>query len=284
MSKIAPHDSAKRTLRERIAALEWQYWVARLVPMLYITILTLGLPKILTQSFVVSELGATPEQKIRRHLRAISIKVLAHGERVGSGVLLERHDRVYTVITNAHVVQASSAPYQLQTHDGQIYAAALIAPPTGHNRDLSILRFQSHQRNYITAKLAKVAPKVGDRVWSAGFPIGTDDKVDRQFNDLDKAPWGLDTVDGQTTHVLPIAITGGYGIGFDAGIRKGMSGGPLVDRSGELIGINGVHANPLWDTPEILENGAIASDDLKAQIHNSSWAIPIEYVRGYLRL
>jgi S1-C subfamily serine protease len=252
--------------------------------MLYVTILTLGLPKILTQSFVVSELGVTPEQKIRRHLRAISIKVLAHGESVGSGVLLERHDRVYTVITNAHVVQASSAPYQLQTHDGQIYAAALIAPPTDHNRDLSALKFQSHQRSYITAKLATVAPKIGDRVWSAGFPIGTNDKVDRHLNDLDKAPWGLDTIDGQITHILPIAITGGYGIGFDAVIRKGMSGGPLVDRSGELIGINGVHANPLWDTPEILENGATASDNLKDQIHNSSWAIPIEYIREYARL
>jgi S1-C subfamily serine protease len=284
MSKIAPHDSAKRTLRERIAALEWQYWIARLLPMLYVTILTLGLPKILTQSFVVSELGVTPEQKIRRHLRAISIKVLAHGESVGSGVLLERQDRVYTVITNAHVVQASSAPYQLQTHDGQIYAAALIAPPTGHNRDLSILKFQSHQRSYITAKLASVAPKIGDRVWSAGFPIGTNDKIDRHLNDLDKAPWGLDTIDGQITHILPIAIVGGYGIGFDAVIRKGTSGGPLVDRSGELIGINGVHANPLWDTPEILENGATTSDDLKEQIHNSSWAIPIEYIREYARL
>jgi S1-C subfamily serine protease len=284
MSKIAPHDSAKRTLRERVAALEWQYWIARLVPMLYITTLTLILPKILTQSFVVSELGITPEQKIHQHLSAISIKVIAHGESVGSGVLLKRHHQVYTVITNAHVVQASSAPYQLQTHDGQVYAAALIAPPSGHNRDLSILRFQSHQRSYPTAKLATTAPKVGDRVWSAGFPTGGNDTVDRHLNDLNKAPWGLDTVDGQITHILPVAVAGGYGIGFDAGIRKGMSGGPLVDRAGELIGLNGVHANPLWDTPEILENGSTASNELKEQIHNSSWAIPIEYVLDYTRL
>jgi S1-C subfamily serine protease len=283
MSKIAPHDSAKRTLRERVAALEWQYWIARLVPMLYITTLTLILPKILTQSFVVSELGITPEQKIHQHLSAISIKVIAHGESVGSGVLLKRHHQVYTVITNAHVVQASSAPYQLQTHDGQVYAAALIAPPTGHNRDLSILRFQSHQRSYPTAKLATAAPKVGDRVWSAGFPIGTS-TVDRHLSDLDKAPWGLDTVNGQITQVLPVAIAGGYSIGFDGAIHKGMSGGPVVDRAGELIGINGVHANPLWDTPEILENGSTASKELKEQIHNSSWAVPIEYVLDYTRL
>jgi S1-C subfamily serine protease len=283
MSKIAPHDSDKRTLRERVAAIKWQYWIARLVPMLYITTLTLILPKILTQSFVVSELGLTPEQKIQQHLRAISIKVIAHGERIGSGVLLKRQHQVYTVVTNAHVVQASSAPYQLQTHDGQVYAAALIAPPIGHNRDLSILRFQSHHRSYHTAKLAAVAPKVGDRVWSSGFPSGTD-PGERQLNDPTKTPWGLETVDGQIMHVLPIAIAGGYQIGFDGGIRKGMSGGPLVDQSGALIGINGVHANPLWDTPELLENGVTASDELKEQIHNSSWAIPIESIRDYAKL
>jgi S1-C subfamily serine protease len=282
MSKIAPPDSAKRTLRERVAAIEWQYWIARLVPMLYVTVLTLILPKMLTQSFVVSELGITPEQKIHQHLRAISIKVIAHGERIGSGVLLKRHHQVYTVITNAHVVQASSAPYQLQTHDGQVYAAALIAPPSGHNRDLSILRFQSHQRSYPTAKLATTAPKVGDRVWSAGFPIGTS-TVARNLKDVEKAPWGLDTIDGQISQVLPVAIAGGYSIGFDGAIRKGMSGGPVVDRSGQLIGINGVHANPLWDTPEILENGSTASDELKEQIHNASWAIPIEYILDYAR-
>jgi S1-C subfamily serine protease len=284
MSKIAPHDSAKRTLRERVAEIEWQYWIARLVPMLYVTVLTLILPKILTQSFVVSELGITPEQKVHQHLRAISIKVIAHGERIGSGVLLKRHHQVYTVITNAHVVQASSAPYQLQTHDGQVYAAALIAPPSGQNRDLSILRFQSHQRSYPTAKLATTVPKVGDRVWSAGFPTGGNDKVDRNLKDVEKAPWGLDTIDGQISQVLPVAIAGGYRIGFDGAIRKGMSGGPVVDRSGRLIGINGVHANPLWDIPEILENGSTASDELKDQIHNASWAIPIEYILDYTRL
>jgi S1-C subfamily serine protease len=283
MSKIAPHDSAKQTLRERVAAFDWQYWISRLVPMLFVSTLTLMLPKILTQSFVVSELGITPEQKIQQHLRAISIKVIAHGQRVGSGVLLKRHHQVYTVITNAHVVQASSAPYQLQTHDGQIYAAALVPPPSGHNRDLSILRFQSRRRSYITAKLAPVKPKIGDRIWSSGFPVGDSKKGDRQ-QDSEKAPWGLDTVEGQITHVLPVALVGGYSIGFDAGISKGMSGGPLVDLSGELVGINGVHANPLWDTPEVLENGAATSDELKEQIHNSSWAIPIEYVSDYDRL
>jgi S1-C subfamily serine protease len=252
--------------------------------MLYVTTLTLVLPRILTQSFVVSELGVTQEQKLQRHLRSISIKILARGEHIGSGVLLARQQQVYTVVTNAHVIQATSAPFQLQTHDGQVYAAALIPPPTGQNRDLSILRFHSNNRTYQTAKFATASPKIGDRVWSAGFPIDGVDPAGRPLSDSSKAAWGLEIVNGEITQILPVAISGGYGIGFDRSIRKGMSGGPSIDRSGRLVGINGVHANPLWDTPELLEDGSMVNDVLQEQINNSSWAIPSEFVRDFSRL
>ena len=286
MSKT-PHDSTQQTQhvgasapqKDRVASPQWQDWIVRMAPMLYVTTLTIALPKILTQSFVVSELAITHEQRLQHQLRSISIEVLAHGKTIGSGVLLHRQQQVYTVVTNAHVIQAASAPFQLRTHDGQIYATALIAPPTGQNRDLSILRFKT-KRTYAVAKFAVASPKIGDRVWSAGFPLISDTDVPEP----PKAVRRLNTVSGQITQILPIAISGGYRIGFDRAIRKGMSGGPMLDRSGELVGINGVHANPLWETPEILENGSTVNDALQEKISNSSWAIPIEYVKSYARL
>jgi hypothetical protein len=123
MSKLTPRDSTKPPLTDRVNADRWQYWFVRVVPMLYVTTFTIVLPKILTQSFVVSELGSASEQKLRQQLRAISIKVIAHGETIGSGVLLDSTnqqrsggagspaatalDRVYTAITNAHVIQST---------------------------------------------------------------------------------------------------------------------------------------------------------------------------------
>jgi S1-C subfamily serine protease len=242
--------------------------------MLYITTLTIALPKILTQSLALSDLGGIQEQKLQQQLRSISIKVLAHGETIGSGVLLHRQRQIYTAITNAHVIQSASAPFQLQTPDGQVYAAALISPPSGKNRDLSVLRFQSQNR-------ATATPKLGDRVWSSGFPlVGGSEQID-QSTALSKAPWGLEIVSGQITQILPISISGGYRIGSDQVIRKGMSGGPLINKIGEIVGINGVHANPLWDTPVTLENGTKVSDELQDRINNSSWAIPINFVEEY---
>jgi S1-C subfamily serine protease len=245
--------------------------------MLYVTTLTIALPKILTQSWLFSELAATQEQKLQQQLRSISIKVLAHGETIGSGVLLHRKQQVYTIITNTHTIQSASAPFQLQTHDGQVYAAALITPPTGQNRDLSILRFQSRKRIYPTAKLARSNPKIGDRVWSSGFSL------DRP-SDTSKPAWAPNIVTGQITQILPIAISGGYRIGSDYPIVKGMNGGPLINRSGELVGINGIRTNSLWDNPELLEDGSIVSDVLQHQLERSSWAIPIEFIRDYTRL
>lgn len=249
--------------------------------MLYITTLTIAIPTILTQSLLLSDLGAAQEQKLQQQLRSISIKVLAHGETIGSGVLLHRQRQIYTAITNAHVIQSASAPFQLQTPDGQIYAAALIPPPTGKNRDLSILRFQSQHRIYPTAKLATASPKIGDRVWSSGFPLMSGTEPLDRSTVPSKAPWGLNIEIGQITQILPISISGGYRIGSDQAISKGMSGGPLINKTGEVIGINSVRANPLWENPTTLENGTRVSDVLQDQINNSSWAIPIEFVEEY---
>jgi S1-C subfamily serine protease len=276
MSNLIPPD--------RSGSAKWQYWIAGIVPILCVTTLTIALPGLLIQPTVVADLGAMQEHKIQAQIRSISIKVLARGMTIGSGVLLDRQDRVYTVITNAHVIQSSSAPFQIQTPDGQIYAVALIAPPTGHNRDLSILRFQSVDRTYHTAKLAADRPKIGDRVWSSGFPLADVASLPENLlqNPDSEAATGLSIADGQVTHILPTALTGGYNIGSDNAVKKGMSGGPLVDQQGNLVGINGVHADPLWEIAETLENGATVSGELQEQIDNFSWAIPIEFVKEYV--
>lgn len=273
MSKLTPPD------RPNFA--KWQYWIAIVVPLLCVTSLTLILPGLLTQPRMVPELGVDRQQRLRQQIRSLSIKIMANGESIGSGVLLDRQDGVYTVVTNAHVIQAASAPFKIQTPDGQIYAAALIPPPIGQNRDLSILRFQSLDRIYITAKLAPTSPKIGTLVWSAGFPLDTAPLPANSQAVPTVAPWGLTIADGQITQILPVAIAGGYKIGSDNAIRKGMSGGPLVDGDGNLVGINGVHADPLWEVSETLEDGSTVSGKLQEQINSYSWAIPSEFVKEY---
>ena len=57
-----------------------------------------------------------------------------------------------------------------------------------------------------------------------------------------------------------------------------MSGGPVMNLSGQVIAINGVHAEPLWGNPYNWDDGTVPSEQDSAKLAESSWAIPIETV------
>jgi S1-C subfamily serine protease len=251
-----------------------RYLLVRLLPFLYMMVTTLAVPTVFRSEFNSTELSEQQEETLQQQIRSIGVKVLARGESLGSGILLDRSNGVYTVITNAHVIQSGTAPFQVQTPDGQIYVAALVAPPIGQTQDLATLRFQSVDRTYHTAKRATTPIKIGDRVWSAGYPL--ERRSDNQSN-VDN--WGLMISRGTISQLLPKPLTGGYNIGYDNPIKKGMSGGPLLNQQGELVGINGVHADPLWDAPNTLEDGSTVHRQLQDQIDELNWAIPISVLR-----
>ncbi|MFM6409050.1 MAG: serine protease, partial [Microcystis sp.] len=58
-------------------------------------------------------------------------------------------------------------------------------------------------------------------------------------------------------------------------IKNGMSGGPLLNRQGKVIGINGIHAYPLWGKSYVFADGTVTSPALWEQMSRLCWAIPI---------
>ncbi len=54
-----------------------------------------------------------------------------------------------------------------------------------------------------------------------------------------------------------------------------MSGGPLLNRQGCVVGVNGMHAYPLWDAPLIYADGSQVDERLHQTIVRLSWAVPI---------
>ncbi|MCP6758063.1 MAG: serine protease [Fischerella sp. CENA71] len=202
-------------------------------------------------------------EQIRRNAKLITVKVISK-EFLGTGILLKKQDSVYTVLTNAHVLRADDPPYRIQTPDGRSWSANSPKNVKFGTNDLAILQFRSPNKNYTVASIA-FNSAVGDEVFAAGFPYADEGKEK-----------GFTFTTGKITLKLPKALEGGYQIGYTNDIQKGMSGGPLLNHQGEVVGVNGMHAYPLWDAPSVFSDGSEADQKLHEQIVRLSWAVPTE--------
>jgi S1-C subfamily serine protease len=200
------------------------------------------------------------------HLRAITVKILAGNNSIGSGTIWQSSNGNSRVVTNSHVLNASKQPFFIQTDDGKVHPANIVTPANWAKLDLAALQFYASQ-NYPTAKIdRRFKPQVGETVLAAGFP------------QLQKSPMPTPVVieKGAITHVLSKPLAEGYQVGYSSAVAKGMSGGPLVDQRGVLVGINGMHAQPLWEGGETFADGTVVTEPLLSQISTASWAIPVE--------
>ena len=209
----------------------------------------------------------------------ISVKILDR-DFLGSGFIVKRAGNKYTVITNQHVLRAGEAPYNIKTSDGKTYSA-MVADVDARDRqyDLAILEFEA-DAVYPTATIGNsLYLEVGEPVFAAGFPyreLNTNELRTPSLFKQSKDSLELALKQGRVVIVLDRALEEGYQIGYTNDVRKGMSGGPLLNARGEVVGVNGKHAYPLWESPEIYQDGSQPCPALQKLITRSSLAIPIE--------
>ena len=169
----------------------------------------------LTQLFervspAVVSIQATKINKIKPQRRFETI--------VGSGVIIERDGQI---LTNAHVVDGA-ASLTITLDNGNKVTGKVLGLDTV--LDLALIRVES-SGSLPAARLGDSASiKVGDEVVAIGNPIGLDQTMTRGI------------VSG-LNRVLP-GVSDEAMIQTDAPINPGNSGGPLVDRCGQVIGIN----------------------------------------------
>jgi serine protease Do len=227
--------------------------------------------------------SASPQQlthKITQVATNISVRVL-NQDFLGSGFIVQRTNHEYLVITNQHVLRAGEAPYRVETVDGNIYVAEVVAEVVGFKDqyDLAILKFKA-DTEYQTATLGNSwRLEVGESVYAAGFPAQDTSFPQTSAIFAPSHPSSnrkLSLKSGRVAIILNQALAEGYQIGYTNDVKKGMSGGPLFNAQGEVVGVNGKHAYPLWESPEIYQDGSEPCPALQDLITRLSLAIPIE--------
>lgn len=206
----------------------------------------------------------------------ITVRVLAN-QRAGSGVIIERRGQTYTVLTCAHVVAGSSGnSYTILSADGSKHSARLLRSTQLGDADLALLQFTSKQ-SYRVAEIGNNnALAVGDRVYAAGFPNWRMINANAIEDTRDRGVKAFRLTTGNVGMIAERALSRGYQLGYTNDIEDGMSGGPVLDSNGFLIGINGRLKYPFSGIQAYtFADGTAPSQHIFQQMEALSWAIPI---------
>lgn len=201
----------------------------------------------------------------------ITVKIIAQ-DFLGSGIIFWQQNQDYLVLTNQHVLRSGTSPFKVQTPDGKVYQAQVITVKTSSQDDLAFLSFSSDRQKYQTASIGDRSKlQTEELIFAAGFPGNSETNLAPSSNQL-----GLVVTEGKVTAILDKPLQEGYQIAYTNNVQKGMSGGPLLNQQGQLVGINGKHAYPLWDAPDFYEDNSQPCPELQELITRSSLAIPVE--------
>ncbi|MCL4384280.1 trypsin-like peptidase domain-containing protein [Patescibacteria group bacterium] len=171
-------------------------------------------------------------------------------QNIGSGFVVDSNG---LIVTNKHVVSQQGATYSVITNDGKEYSVDKIT--TDPNNDLALLRINAQNLKAISLGDSSNL-KLGQTVYAVGTPLGqfTNTVTNGIVSGLGRGITAGSDLQGYVERLDNVIQT-------NAAINPGNSGGPLINSSGQVIGIN----------TAIAPNG-----------QNIGFAIPVNVIKGFL--
>ncbi|MCJ7509555.1 MAG: trypsin-like peptidase domain-containing protein [Dehalococcoidia bacterium] len=180
--------------------------------------------------------GCLPATDIYEQLRPSVVEITStassqFGESQGSGSGVVVDERGF-ILTNYHVVSGADN-IEVMLADGSTLPATMMGYDSGN--DLAVIRIDPPAGGLTAASLGDVDQlRVGDPVFAIGNPFG----LEATFTEGIVSAVGRTYSLGSSTRPLRNMIQ------TDAAVNPGNSGGPLLNCSGKVIGINTLLENP----------------------------------------
>jgi len=150
------------------------------------------------------------------------------GTGIGSGVIADDQGDILTAL---HVVSDATA-IQVTFADGSTSPAQIASRDAAH--DIAVLQPEQPPATIVPAVLGNPrSVRIGNEAYVMGSPFGLDDSLTAGV--VSGLSRSFQMADGTTLTGL---------IQVDAAINPGSSGGPLVDRNGQVVGIVTALINP----------------------------------------
>lgn len=203
--------------------------------LLFVGILSSASILLTSSQITIAQTQLTP-QEISAIAKPITVRI--DGTDEGSGVIIEKSkttyasETTYTVLTNWHVIR-EPGQYTVKTIDGQEHSVDYSQiQKLSDDVDLALVKFTS-KIEYKIAELGE-SDKLGEgqTIHLAGYPgsgqiRGESDRFYRFYSLSINA-------------ILPNSREGAYSLAYGGENFSGMSGSPILNSDGEIIGINGI--------------------------------------------
>ncbi|NMG58140.1 tetratricopeptide repeat protein [Geitlerinema sp. P-1104] len=192
--------------------------------------------------------------RVAETAQAVTVLIEVNGQADGSGVIISRQNDTYYVMTARHVLEGGTR-FELVTPNEQRHPFNPRDAVILEDVDMAMLSFNSSSR-YQTAEIEMSPVRLGTTVYVAGWR-----PTDRGAR-FDFTPGQISSIDPQLH---------GYELGYSNVTNQGMSGGPILDSNGRLIGMHGAGEGQTF---------SIEGEDYRLK-EGINWGIPIrEFVEG----